>query len=755
MLLFSAVFFIFKFMFRSLNLLTILLIAILPAPGQTVVEKAGRPVIQRLQGELVFDGIPDEAAWQLTEPFPMVTHQPVFGKEPEERTDVRILFDAQYVYVGASLYTSDPSAIMNTSKKRDELKPDCDWVAVVFDTYNDNETGLSFWTTPSGLRTDMAIFNDAQAGMVMPLSPSWNTHWDVESRITDEGWFSEMRIPVSSLKFQEKDREVVMGMILIRWIPQHNATYIYPPIPAEYGDWSLMKVSMAQDVVFPGLNSRKPLYITPYVLGGISKMNELNDAETEYKLSRDEKFEAGLDLKYGITSNLTMDITANTDFAQVEADDEMVNLTRFDLYFEEKRQFFLERSSVFDFNTAGPTTMFYSRRIGLDDEGKIVPIIGGLRLIGRKSGWDMGFLNMQTMKSDSLPSENFGVLRVRKRILNENSYAGGIYTSRLGLDGSFNQVYGFDGLLRITGDEYLKLVWGQTFETGYANKPFALENARFVLNWQRRKDVGFYYDVFLSGAGKDYNPGIGFQNRYDYAVYGGMFNYNWLSPESSPIFKHGPRLQIFDWFNQSRGTRETVDLGLSWEMQLKSTWFFNAAVQYQYDHVFEEFPLSDDAEIPEDEYSFTSIAARFRTPMTRSVSLFMEYIYGQYYDGMMNSLMLQSGWSVASFLQFSGTYMFNKIDIPVRDQEFISHIGRLKAELMFTTTLSLSAFVQYNSAADIIGSNIRFRYNPREGNDLWLVFNEGTNTNLQRELPHRPSLAARTIMLKYTYTFRL
>lgn len=281
-----------------------------------------------------------------------------------------------------------------------------------------------------------------------------------------------------------------MGLIVLRWIPQHNGVYIFPPIPNEFGSWSLLKVSLARDVIFPGLQSQKPLYITPYALAGFAQSNELNDAETDYEYSLDRKLYAGLDVKYGITSNLTLDLTLNTDFAQVEADDEKVNLTRFSLFFEEKRQFFLERASIFDFNTGGPTTMFYSRRIGLDDDGNIVPIIGGVRLIGRKSGWDAGFLNMQTMRSDSLPSENFGVLRVKKRILNENSYAGGVYTSRLGLDGSFNHVYGFDGLLRVAGDEYLKIVWGQSFENGLVNQPFALRNARYIINWTRRRDVG-------------------------------------------------------------------------------------------------------------------------------------------------------------------------------------------------------------------------------------------------------------------------
>jgi hypothetical protein len=749
-------FFLFLFwMGKPLNRSALIGLVLLYSSLLTAASEGDPLVIQRLEGEFVFDGIPDEMAWQTTEPFPMVTHIPVFGKEPEEKTDIRMLFDEQNIYVGASFHSSDPSGILNTSKKRDELKPDCDWLAAVFDTYNDNETALSFWTTPSGLRTDLAIFNDAVGEMTMPLNSSWNTHWDVKSRMTEEGWYSEMVIPVSSLKFQEVDGEVVMGVIFIRWIPQHNGAYTFPPIPNEYGSWSIMKPSMARDVVFPGLKSRKPVYITPYAVAGFSQANELNEEETEYEYERDKKLDAGLDLKYGITSNLTLDLTVNTDFAQVEADDEKVNLTRFSLFFEEKRQFFLERASIFDFNTGGTTTMFYSRRIGLDDDGNIVPIIGGARLIGRKAGWDVGFLNMQTMRTDSLPSENFGVLRVKKRILNENSFAGGIYTSRLGLDGSFNQVYGIDGLLRVTGDEYLKIVWGQSFEKNLANKPLTIKNARYIINWQRRRDVGFYYDMYISGSGPEYNPGIGFQYRDDYHVVGGLINYNWLSPESSPIMKHGPRLSIFQWFSQSRGITEGFDADIIYVAEMKNFLSFGAGPGYHYEYVFEDFEFSDDVWVPVGEYHFSNIIAFANTPMMKPLMLSLEGNFGEYYDGSIIHIAAIPRWSISSSFLVHGAYIFSRLDFPDRNQRFISHIGRFKAELMFTTKISASAFVQYNSAQDGIVSNVRFRYNPREGNDLWLVYNEGTYTDLKRDIPHRPRLAGRTVMLKYTYTFRL
>ena len=743
-------------MIRIRYIISCLLLATVFTPFIFPADSIPPVIIQKLQGEIIFDGIPDEPAWQLTESFPFITHSPVFGNEPDEKTEARILYDEKYVYIGAWFYTKDPSKILSTSKLRDEIKPDCDWFAVIIDSYNDNENGMSFWTTPAGLRTDMEVFNDANGSYLYePLNLSWNTHWEVKTHVNEKGWFVEMLIPVSSLRFQEKDGQVTMGLILIRWIPEHKSIYIFPRIPNEFGPYSMWKVSRAQDVVFHGLASHKPFYITPYALAGVSQLNELNEAETDYEFSRDQKLDAGLDLKYGITSNLTMDLTLNTDFAQVEADDEKVNLTRFSLFFEEKRQFFLERASIFDFKIGQSNTMFYSRRIGLDEDFNLVPIIGGVRLIGRKSGWDIGLMNMQTAKSDSLPSENFGILRLKKRMLNQHSYMGGIYTSRLGLDGSFNQVYGLDAVVRVTGDEYLKLVWGQSFENDFANKPLVLTNARYFVNWERRWNVGFHYDIFLSGGGPDYNPGIGFQRREDYTVYGGTFNYTWMMPAASPLVRHGPELTARDYFSQSRGIRESAMLGLHYLLEFKSLWQCYFGPEYSYENLLELFELSDDVNIPVGNYSFLQLTGMIMTPMSQPLRMFLNFEGGGYYDGQVLSVTAMPNWSISSTFVLSGAYIFSKVDFSRREQHFLSHIGRIKAQLMFSTKLSASAFIQYNSGSHNIISNFRFRYNPREGNDLWIVYNEGTNTDLTREVPNPPRLAARTVMLKYTYTLRL
>ena len=339
-------------------------------------------------------------------------------------------YDDQNVYVGGLLYVSDPSFIRAVGKKRDMNIMSSDLFMLRLDTYNDKENSLLFATNPLGLRWDAAVSKDGTVSMdQMPVNMDWNTFWEVKASYDDLGWYFEMRIPISSLRFQGIDGKTVMGISLLRWIPGKNEGDTFPAISNEYGPYSHLKPSLYEEVVFEALSPKKPLYITPYLLTGFDQQNELNDAETAYEYSDEFKFEPGLDIKYGINPNTVLDLTVNTDFAQVEADDQQFNTSRFSLFFEEKRKFFLERSSIFDFSMGGQNNLFYSRRIGLYD-GNPVRIWGGARLNSRVVDWDLGLLNLQTASFDDLPSENFGTFRVKKRAFNDFSYLGGMLTTR-------------------------------------------------------------------------------------------------------------------------------------------------------------------------------------------------------------------------------------------------------------------------------------------------------------------------------------
>ena len=715
----------------------------------------GPITIQKTDGELVFDGIPDEAFWDEINPFPVIMFQPNHGNEPSEKTEIRLCYNDQYLLLSGRLYHKDPSQIQNNTKKRDEFGGNSDFFGIIIDNFNDNENAIAFSTTPSGLRSDMTIFNDAVGRMVhMPFNESWNTFWDVETVMNDEGWFAEFRIPISSIRFQDNGGSTIMGITVWRWIPYKNEAIIFPAIDPKHGDFAMMKPSQAQRALFENIEPKKPIYIAPYALAGYKMSNELNDAEDAYKNDTDPSIEARLDIKYGLTSNLTLDLTLNTDFAQVEADDQQVNLTRFSLFFPEKRLFFQERASIFRFNFGGPSDLFYSRRIGIHD-GNPVRIFGGARIYGRAGKWDLGFLDMQTAHIDTVPSENFGVLRLRRQVFNEYSYVGGMYTSRLGIDGSYNIAYGLDGIFRLFGDDYLDIKWSQSFEADSSNTFASMDPSRVRVSWERRSQEGIGYDFSYSWSGEQYNPGIGFEMRENYYMYRGELQYGWLPDAESKLYSHKIQLSSMTFFRVEDGTLESGEYSTGWNFKTKNMLQGNIQINYVLEDVNEEFEFSDNASIPVGSYESWSMQGFFMTPMSGSFYTLGNFEMGQFYDGTRFSLTLMPTWNINSSFALSGMYQFNKLSFKDRDQDYLGHIGQLKLLYMFSTKLSASAYIQYNSAVDAMVSNLRLRYNPREGNDLYIVYNEGTNTYLNREDPVKPRTSSRTLLLKYTYTFSL
>jgi len=709
--------------------------------------------IQRLTEKIQFDGKPNELAWKLIDTLPVTMHSPVYNGELTERTLVRIAYDDEFLWVSGKLLVNDPSDIRASSKKRDELSGNSDFFGVVLDTYNDNENALGFFTTPTGLRLDAAISDDAASRD--PLNPDWNTFWDVKTSRDNNGWYCEIRIPFSSLRFQPSDGIAEMGLISWRWSAHNNETVTFPSIDPKYGMWATWKPSLAQKVIFQDVKPTKPVYLSPYILGGYTNDNSLNDEETEYINEKEFTREIGGDLKYSITSNLTMDLTVNTDFAQVEADDQQINLTRFSLFFPEKRMFFQERASIFNFNLGGPNNLFYSRRIGLDDDGNKVKIYGGARMYGRVGKWDLGFLNMQTAKTDDVVSENFGVLRLRRQVLNPNSNIGGMLTTRIGTNGNYNVAYGFDGIFRVFGDDYVSLKFAQTYETGVNSQFASLAPTRMRLYWERRSEKGLGYSFSLSHSGEEFNPGLGFEIRDDYRAYRGQIQWGWLPDEHSKLFSHNANFEAINFYSAITGDLESSAIGPGWQFQTKNLFMGQFQIKRMEEIIDEEFEFTNEVNVPVGHYKFYGIEAMGMTPMTKKVYAEMMFEGGQFYDGNQISLMVSPYMNLSSSILISGTYRFDAINFDERNQEMRNHIAMLKLQYMHSTKLSASTFVQYNTLNAAFVGNFRLRYNPREGNDFYLVFNEIRNLKPEIETPRLPDLANRTILLKYTHTFIL
>ena len=724
-------------------------------------------IIERLTQQVNFDGIPDETAWESVVPLKMVMHSPVFGKEPTENSDIRLAYDDKYLYVAAQLSYNDSGMVRSASLKRDYMGMGGDWLFIILDTYNDKENGLAFSTSPDGLRWDATIQKDAVVLMPddLPMNISWNTFWDVTTFINEKGWSVEMRIPFSSLRFQEINGEVRMGLIVQRWIPAKNETDIFPAIPPNWGQTSSLKPSQAQEVVLKGVKPNKPIYIAPYMLGGYESINELNSQGNEYNMLNKPVLEAGLDVKYGLSNNLIMDVTVNTDFAQVEADDQQVNLTRFSLYFPEKRMFFLERASVFDFASGGKSNLFYSRRIGLSDDGDPIRIYGGSRITGRIGKWDMGIMDMQTAslwKKDSagvaevvVPSENFGVVRFRRQVINDNTYIGAMVTSRLGIDGSYNLAYGVDGIFRLFGDDYLNLQWSQTFEDSVKNSSIT-EPAKFMASWERRSSKGLGYSLGYSRSGLNFNPGIGFEMIEDFASVLGTIKYGFLPGEASPLFSHSPEITIWNMQYVDDGSLMSRSYIGGWKFQSKNQWMGSINLKYNIENVRDSLEIfEDELYIPPSRYDFVDISGSLTTPASNAFFIIGMIETGQYYDGARVSLNMQPTWNFSKHMELGVTYNFDKLWFKEREMDITNHIVGIKAIYMFNTRLSINSYFQYNTAVNGVLTNLRIRYNPKEGNDFYIVFNEGRNTHLTREVPNLPVYNTRSVLLKYTYTFNL
>jgi len=712
-------------------------------------------LIGRMDGSILFDGLPDEAAWENLEPFPMISHMPVFGNPPSEKSLIKMGYDDLFVYVGGLLYVSDPSYIRAVGKKRDMETMSSDFFMLGFDSYNDKENSLLFATNPLGLRWDAAVSKDGTMSMDrMPVNMDWNTFWEVKAGFNDQGWYFEMQIPISSLRFQDIDGMTVMGISAFRWIPAKDEGDIFPAISNQWGPTSHLKPSLYQEVLFKDLSPKKPLYITPYLLTGFDQGNELNNSETAYEYAQNFKFEPGLDIKYGINPNTVLDLTLNTDFAQVEADDQQFNTGRFSLFFPEKRKFFLERSSIFDFALGGQNNLFYSRRIGLY-EGDPVRIWGGARLNSRIRDWDLGLMNLQTASFEDLPSENFGAFRVKKRAFNQYSYLGGMLTTRLGVDGSYNINYGLDGVVRVFGDDYLTIRVAQTLQDSAENNPLSMNPSAFTLDWERRKEEGLSYSADVTYSGTDYNPGIGFEMIDDFIASGQRLQYTWISPDESWLQSHNIRLFSYFFYRIPEYELMIFSINPTWTFSSKNSWMGSVGPEYKIDQLEEDFELSDSVTVPVGRYEYLSGQLMLTTPGTSSFYTIFMFEGGGYFDGYKLTPSIQPNWNIGASVELGGMYQLDLIRFPERGQTLNNHIAGLRALYMISTKLSLSAFVQYNSAINKVLSNIRFRYNPREGTDLYLVFNEGRNTWLEREAPTLPVYDERNITLKFTYTFQV
>jgi len=706
--------------------------------------------IKKTNATIIIDGMVNEAVWNDIAPLNIIQFSPNGGEQATQKTEIRITYNDKYLYLSGRLYDDEPDKIVANVKKRDHATKNTEWSGFLIDSYNDNENGLGFFVTPTGARFDVAISND----FVGPntFNVSWNGYWDAASTRTELGWFTEIRVPFTSLPFEVKDGKVFMGIKAWRYFARNNETDLFPPSDLSKGDeW---KVSLAQTIVLEDIENRNPIHLTPYVLAGLEKLTTLSETSQQYEANDNFKKELGLDTKIALNSNVTLDLSVNTDFAQVEADNQQINLTRLNLFFPEKRLFFQERAGLFNFNFGSSDKLFHSRKIGIVD-GKQTRIYGGARLIGKVGKWEAGALSMQTAPQGILNSENFGVFRLRKNILNENSSIGLILTNRSDFKGNYNSVYGLDATIRVFDENYLSLRWAQSFENEKENKISSLDPTKLFLEISKRSQKGFVYTINYGRTGLDYKPAMGFELRENYSQLNYDFSYNKFPDRRSKLRKFGLYINGSHTRGNTSKELESRNLKLGFKVATNSGW--ETDLNFNMDREILSTPLSlpGGIELIEGLYNFNSIYAYVETPPANKLRYSINFGTGNFYSGKKTTFAVSPSINITPDLLLEATYAYNLLKFSSLNISENIQLSSFSILYTYSTKLTLNALVQHNNVSKTILGSFRLRYNPKEGNDFYLVYNGNRNQDRNRLVPMLPINSAQIILLKYSYTFHL
>jgi Domain of unknown function (DUF5916)/Carbohydrate family 9 binding domain-like len=751
---------------RRALVLTVFVSSIGQAPAVAQQAGAARPPInyetarleRRLQavratGEIALDGAMDEPAWRdapIVSDF--IQSDPREGEPATHDTEVRVLYDENAMYFGVFAKDTEPARIIVNDLKKDFSTDGSDGFRIILDTFRDERNGYQFATNPAGAKWDAQMANEGREN-----NANWDGIWDVATRVIETGWVAEIRIPFRTLKFSDDDAQT-WGVNFERKLRRLNEDSYWAPLPRIY---DIQRVSLAGTLEgMRGVRPGKNLRFKPYTLGS---SNVVGDARA------DGSFDAGFDVKYGLTSGLTWDFTVNTDFSQVEADEQQINLSRFNLFFPEKRDFFLENSGIFMFggggggiggggggqggggggaprqNASQDMRLFFSRRIGLSEDGEEIPILAGTRLTGRQGAYSMGLLNVQQREQDSeigsTPATNFTAVRVRRDIF-ANSDIGAVLLNKEEDGTGYNRVTGVDANFR----------FGFLTVNGYAAKTFSPASAvagsgndyatRASGRWEDRV---WQFAARRDSIGSRFNDEMGFVPRQGvdntYVFAGRRFRPPFLSKwvrETRPHWQvdlftrqHGGGLEsrYQDWhlpfaFQDS----SNMEIGINPNVEVvRSPFTINSARRIQ---------------VNPDRYEFNEFFIFWNTNAARRLSFNNRYSTGRFYDGHRRSYTI--GPSLRLNENFNASVSLQINDVELSTGAFVTKLLTTRVNYNLNTKMFVNALLQYNSDSRQWSSNLRFNVIHRPLSDFFVVYNE-------RRDDRTGALVDRAIVLKMTY----
>lgn len=687
--------------------------------------------------------IPITEFWQTT---------PQEGQPSSERTEVYLVYTDHALYVGVICYDREPEQIIVSDTRRDAPLDETDSFQMILDTYLDGQSGFVFGTNPAGIEYDAQVTNEGQGafgarqqtGSGGGFNINWDGSWDVQTRTTEAGWTAEFEIPFRTIRFPST-REQTWGINFQRNIRRHNERSFWTRMPRQF---QLSRVSMAGHV--SGLIVRQPrnLQIVPYTLGNVTRTFEPAESQVEPDV------DIGVDLKYSLTPSLTLDASYNTDFAQVEVDEQQVNLDRFNLFFPEKRPFFLENAGLFSVGVSEfsgqEVELFFSRRIGIGPDGEQIPILGGTRLSGQAAGVNVGLLTMQTREVEGTAAgTNFSVIRVRKDLANRSA-VGVMATSRLHLDADDsipveedNQALAIDGR------------WGigrYTTLSGFAARTFSphLSGAEhaFNLNASYLSNVWRINSTFTQVA-ENFNPAIGFLRRNsEYRKLTGLILYAWRPENWFGLLELRPHISYqgyWDFRGFQEGGRWHIDNHFEW----KSGFEIHTGINLTREGVQEEFEIASNVRVPAGTYDHREAQLVLITNQGRKVSIRTRAFLGGFFGGtrrnVSNTIRIRANEALTTEMNWS----YNDVRLPNGD--FVINLIQTRLSYSFTPRLYVQGLFQYSdSAGDLWSANLRLGWLQSANTGLFIVFNDVSESSQ----PFHNSLG-RTITIKYSRLFNV
>ncbi|HEX9887802.1 MAG TPA: DUF5916 domain-containing protein [Longimicrobiales bacterium] len=670
----------------------------------------------RLTGEIRLDGRLDEAAWQAPPNATGFTQaEPREGEPASERTEVWVAFDDANLYVAARLHDAEEPTVNDIRKDFEDTSQD--GFQLILDTFRDRRSGYVFKTNPEGARGDAQVANEGRE-----VNLSWDAIWRVETARAADGWTLEMEIPFRALRFDPEGG--AWGVNFARLLRRNNEVAYWAPIPRSY---NLFRLSLAGDLTgLPHASGGRDLRVKPFALAGAVRETGGEDFERQV--------EVGVDVKYRLTEGLTLDVTANPDFAQVEADEQRVNLTQFSLFFQEKREFFLENSGLFYMGDAARNTrviltptpdedllLFFSRRIGITEDGRALPIDGGVRLTGQAAGLVLGGLWMRTGGTDGTPTADWAVMRVRKNIL-RGSDVGGIFLLRNGEGntGGFNRVVGGDTYIRFPGD----LDWSTYY---VRSETPGIPDGQYAWRTSLNREGNFHHiKLGLMQIGEGFADDLGYYRRTGIRKY----FIDWgVRPRPEGLRRHGIREMhphiVWNYIEDLDGRMVAKRLHTGYTFFLEDGGYWEVSANPEFQLIEDPFTIDRRVgPIPPGGYGWTEWQVRGSTDASATFSGGVTGIVGGLWSGTQRTLSLNGTFKPSYRFRTTLAVQRTSAELDEPDADFVKTFWTSRTNYSFNTNTFVDALVQYDPATRLLNSNVRFNFIHHPLSDVFLVWNE-------------------------------